>query len=677
MLKLPATTSQQEIIACRGGLDLLTPTLSLKPGVCKQSVNFDCSITGGYSRIKGYERFDGRPNPSDATFATLDIDITGAIVAGDTITGASSGATGVVIYVDDPLVVFTKAVGAFTLGENVEVSAVVQGSIDNLSGTYTGVDFLAQMQNLAADEYRADIGAVPGTGPVRGVLYLGDTVYAFRDADPATTMLVYEKTPSGWVAVPLLKSVEFNTGTAEYVDGDTLTQGGASATVERVCLESGTWGAGTAQGRLILSGITGGPFAAGACAGGGVAALVGAETQIELQPGLFIEFDIGAVGAERRAYGANGGDFAFEFDGAILAPIVTGNTDDTPEHVMVHSSHLFLSFGNSLQHSGIGTPYDWTTTAGAGEFKVDGLVTALKRQPGDQSTATAAVFHENGSQTLYGKSEADFGLVSYEDNAGAKAKTAQVLGQQLYVLDDRGVMGAATAQSFGNFSATALTMPIRPFIQTRRNIATGSVVNREKSQYRVFFSDGYGLYLTLGGNKMLGAMPVKFPAVVRCISSGESPDGTEVSYFGSDDGWVYRLDAGTSFDGDDIEAAFTLSYANQGAARRNKRYRKATLEVQGESFCRFNLASDLSYGSVEREQNYVGVLTDVLLSQSFWDSMTWDEFIWDGRLLNPVECELQGSGENIGFTIASVSDYYDSFTINSIIVTYSPRRQMR
>ena len=89
MLRLPATTSVDQIVKLAGGLDLLTPTLSLKDGYAREMRNFECSITGGYSRIAGYERHDGRPNPSDATFLSITCNITGSIVVGDTLYGVT------------------------------------------------------------------------------------------------------------------------------------------------------------------------------------------------------------------------------------------------------------------------------------------------------------------------------------------------------------------------------------------------------------------------------------------------------------------------------------------------------------------------------------------------------------------------------------------------------------
>jgi len=300
----------------------------------------------------------------------------------------------------------------------------------------------------------------------------------------------------------------------------------------------------------------------------------------------------------------------------------------------------------------------------------------MKRLPGDQTTGAAAICHEMGSQILYGSSEADFQLNSFEDSAGAKARSGQRLGA-LFVLDDTGVLALTATLNFGNFVANTLTLNIRPFLQARRNLATASLVNREKGQYRLFFSDGAGLYITLVNGKLVGAMPVQFPDVVRCACAAESPDGTETAFFGSDDGWVYRLDAGTSFDGDAIDWDLTLVPANQRTPRQNKRYRKATFEIQGDSYAEFSVAFDLAYGSTERAQQTVADDVEVLLQNSYWDSFTWDLFTWDGRVLAPSEVSIDGSGENIATRITGLSAAFEPFTINSQILTYSPRGRKR
>jgi hypothetical protein len=46
-----------------GGLDLTTPDLRLQPGALRDCLNYECGQFGGYTRIQGYERFDGHASP--------------------------------------------------------------------------------------------------------------------------------------------------------------------------------------------------------------------------------------------------------------------------------------------------------------------------------------------------------------------------------------------------------------------------------------------------------------------------------------------------------------------------------------------------------------------------------------------------------------------------------------
>ena len=105
------------IVTCEGGWDQLTPILSLKPGTLKDVQNFEVVPTGGYARIGGYERFDGRPKPSNASSSVLQVaSFTNTPSVGQTLTGFSSGATGVIAYVGANYLVLTKQSLTFTNG---------------------------------------------------------------------------------------------------------------------------------------------------------------------------------------------------------------------------------------------------------------------------------------------------------------------------------------------------------------------------------------------------------------------------------------------------------------------------------------------------------------------------------------------------------------------------------
>jgi hypothetical protein len=247
---------------------------------------------------------------------------------------------------------------------------------------------------------------------------------------------------------------------------------------------------------------------------------------------------------------------------------------------------------------------------------------------------------------------------------------------QAYVLDDRGVMTLGTSLNFGNFLPASLTMNIRPFLEVRKNLATASAVSRDKGQYRVFFSDANALYLTMLNGKLLGSMPVQFTNPVTCACEGEDTDGNAATFFGSTNGFVYQLDVGTSFDGQPIPANLNLVYNSTRSPRVLKRYRKAAVELTGDSFAEIAFGYDLAYRKTSLSQAADETYENDLRS-AYWDSMTWDNFVWDGADITPSEIEVVGTAENMAIRISSVSAILQPFTVNNIIVHYTVRRGLR
>jgi hypothetical protein len=672
-----------DLIRLAGGMDQVTPTLSLKPGTVRRAANFECSITGGYTRIAGYERFDGRPAPSEARYFILSGTFIATVAIGATVTGGTSGATGKVIATPQGQLVLTRQVGIFAPGEYLTVSSVIVVTGIEIIGVAAAGLLDATYKNLAANDYRADIQAVPGSGPVCGVAYFADDVYAWRNNAGGTALAMYKSSASGWTAINLGLELRFDHGTTEIAEGTTVVGGtsGATGVVRRVLVQAGTWG-GTPQasGLLVFTSITG-TFQDNEHinVGGTKYALAnGAQSQMTWLPSGRVQAVVANFGGgqtNRKLYFCDGKNRAFEFDGTYLVPIATSMTPDVPTGIQVHKQHLFLAFGHSLQFSGLGEPYQWDPLVGAGETAMNAPITNLIVLPGDQSSGAMGVYTENDTSVLYGSSEADFKLSNFNTGTGSLRYTAQNM-DQTYALSERGVMGMGTTLNFGNFLAASLTMNIRPFIQARRNLASASVVNREKGQYRLFFSDGYGVYLTIANNNYMGAMPIQFPNPVTCTTEGGSVDGPELSYFGSTNGFVYALDAGTSFDGAAIPANITLVYNSTGSPRILKRYRRASVEMTGDSYAEFGFGYDLGYRTPKLEQPADNVYENDLRS-AFWDSFTWDNFVFDGRDLSPSEVEVTGTAENMAIRISSVSNLLKPFTVNSIIVHYTMRRGIR
>ncbi len=679
-LKTPPV--QYDLIRLNGGLDQVTPTLSLPPGFARKAANFEASITGGYTRIAGYERYDGRPSPSAALYLILVCSLTGTVAVGNTIIGQSSAATGKVIARDGDQVVITRETGTFVATEGIRVGATSVGTITTIEGVDSDGYQDAVYRNLAADDYRADITVVPGSGNILGVGIHAGIVYAWRNNIGATAAVMYKATSSGWTAVTLGKTMSFDSGVLAIPEGSTITgqSSGATAVVSRTMLESGSWAASTAAGHLILSSVTGTfTVAENIRISTTVYAHVGSvPAQITLAPNGRYETVLANFGggtANSKMYGVDGVNKAFEFDGTVFAPITTTMPTDTPTHIVVHKQHLFLSFGSSLQFSAIGDPYKWDPVLGAGEIAMNGPITNLIALPGDQSSGALAVYTRHDTSVLYGTSSANFALSTFNTGTGAMPYTAQNMDQS-YVLDDRGIVSLGTSLNFGNFTPATLTMTLRPFLINRINLATGSTLSREKGQYRVFFSDGTALYMTILNGKLLGTMPVELLDPVLCTVEGETSNGSAVQYFGSDNGMVYQLDKGTSFDGDAIAANFNLVYNSTKSPRVLKRYRHASVEMTGDYYAQIQFGYDLAYRSQYLSQA-LDETHDADLRSSYWDDMIWDNFVWDGSDVSPSEIGITGTAQNMSIRISSNSDLLQPFTVNSIIIHYTLRRGLR
>ncbi|MFA6204469.1 MAG: hypothetical protein WC710_14925 [Gallionella sp.] len=685
-MNLPNVPVQTDYFALGGGLDLETPPIVMKPGVLREGLNVECSVNGGYDRSGQYERFDGQAAPTAAVFEQLPATITGSWAWGNTITGVTSGETASIVSSNATGFIITKSTGAFTATENLQISAVTVAvcTATNYTGGNATALLGAQYQNLSADVYRALITAIPGSGNVLGVWMLGDVLYGFRNNAGGTACDIYKSSAAGWVQVTLFNEISFTAGAVAIpAEGATLTQGAVTATLKRVVQTTGTgtFASGNAAGRFIITNPSGGNFAAGAATltGGVTCTLSGAQTAIALTAGGRYEFENsnmgGATGATRM-YGCSGVNRAFEFDGTVYVPITTGMATDTPLHLKIHKNHLFLSFGASVQHSGTSFPYLWNPVYGAAEISMGETVSAFDSQIGTAQGGALLIFTRNTAKMLYGSSSLDWQLVTVQEEAGAIPYTIQHLSQTT-VLDDRGITQFGQSQAYGNFESATISKNIRRWMIQQKSKVVASMICREKNQYRLFFSDGYALYVTFAANKLMGMVPQLFPSAATCCCSQEWSSGDERMFFGDASGYVYELDSGTSFDGANISWYANLSYSNKRSPGTLKRWRSALPEIAGTAYSEFTFGYSLDYGDSKKLQPSNSSGTLEFGGGGIWDEFIWDEFIWDGNTLSPGRFSIGGSSENISLMFSGDSDYIEPFSITGVVMQYTPRRRSR
>ena len=692
--RISGSTVQAKYFPFEGGEILSDPALSQSPGSLLYGKNYEVYPEGGYRRIDGYERFDGKTKPSESLYWILEFNAgTTATVDTNVITGATSSATGELIvdsvvesgsYAGNDAVgymVVALLTGTFSVGENIQVSAstvAVVKSVANVLGATT--DALDTTYTRAAIERaRSKIGTVTGSGAIRGVWTYGGSTYCFRNNAGGTECKMYKSSTSGWTAVDLGQYIKFNNGVATVSEGDTITGtiSGATGVVRREAIKTGTFGASDAEGLYILTGITG-TFQVGDAlqvSGSPRSAATSVVTTIALSPGgkyEFVNYNFGGSTATHRMYWADGINPAFEFDGTYAVPLLTGMTLDTPKHIAAHKKHLFLSFQKgSLQHSSIGDPYGWSVVTGASEIGTGGEITGLQVMIGD----ALAIFNRNRIYILYGTSSSDWNLKNFSANSGAAEYTIQNITDTMF-LDDRGVTHMQAVNAYGDFLMNSISKKIKPIIEAKKGLSINSVGVKSKGQYRLFFNDGTGIYATFAGNKLAGFLRVDLGKVVYAICSAEDALGDEVLFFGSDDGYVYQLDKGTSFDGGEIEAILRFSYYHYDTPTRDKRFRKIQFEMSANSDVEIKFQPDFSYADPDVPEARTRDLS-IDGSGGYWNIAYWNDFNWSGQIISTAEDNLDGIGTNMGLLILSEATYEQPHTLQGATVHYSPRRIRR
>ncbi len=685
---------QTDYFALSGGLNLVSPALEIPPGMLIDSINFEPSIYGGYKRMKGIERFDGRTRPSTASYyvMTTVITVAGSIVAGDTVVGATSAATAVVLQVNGTTeLIVTRLTGTF-VAETLNVLGAGKGTVSAtaIDGATTPL-LHATYKSLAANSYRSLIAAVPGSGVVRGVKYYNGSLYAFRNNAGGTACVMHKSTTSGWSAVVFGREIQFTTAVGQINEGDTVTglTSGATAVVKRALLRTGTWTV-SGVGTLVFDSVTGAFQSGEALRVGGVTKATSStvDTAITLLPGGRFQLEnnnFSGTLSTYRMYGVDGVNTLFEFDGTRLVPIRTGNSPDAPKYLAIWRNMILIGIASSVQFSGIGQPYSYTALTGAAEIALGELCTGLLPQQGDANTGAVAVFTETKTYVIYGTSTADLNMVLQAPDAGAQPFTAQNIGFAYY-LDTKGVVQITSTQAYGNFEMATITRLIQPLIDAKRGLATASCIVRSGNQYRLFFSDGTGiiLYITQKSNPSgvatatAAAVPFDYGTTryMNAIDSVVDDDGIERIFGAGSDGYVYELDAGTSIDGSNITAFMLLAFNNNKTPRSRKHYKRVILQATCSGIAQVNVGYDLSYAGDESPTGMRDLQT-LIGGGGYWDSFIWDSFNWDSATVQEYKIDTPGNGRNIGLLIYSDNAIDTEYTVSSAIINYTINRLER
>ncbi len=663
-----------------GGLDVNTPYLQRNPGSLINALNYEPDPDGGYRRIRGYERYDGQPSPTDSVVVAIPVDavITPAPTLGDTLTGSDSAATGDYLDQDaDSLLVFvTNNSGTYTDNDTisgVNVTGNSQRAVQLIQNT-RAVELFRQ-----AREYnRTQILEVPGEGPVLAAYEHSNVVYAIRNNIGSTAANIYRDTPNGWQLIDLSSNfvVSFDDGQGGSDDpiaiGNIVT--GMTSNATGVVTGVGVQAADRQAGYVSLKSVTGTFQDDELLQVGGVtvATVNGAPQAINLNPDgdyKIVSHNFFGGTDTFNMYITNGQQTALQFDGESLAPIFTGLPidEDRPFDVVVHYEHLFLAYDDGLlQHSVIGEPLNWRGELDAFQFSVGADITNIII-----STRALVVTTVDNAQVIYGQSVANWEKAFITQKAIGVKGTGQYLARPL-ILDRAGVIALDQIDTFGNFQDAIVSENVRSLINNLFVNVTSSMIDKYNNHYILFSSTGENLLTGFSRNQFIGFFPINFGRVVKYSSSHED----RMFFTDTVGGYVYLMRKGTSFDGQPIESIFQSSYAFQGQPQRKKRYRRVTISLK--SFLpTLSLSFTFSFSKGDARVRSSTFTETTLGGGGRWDLDNWGEFFWDGQDVPEIRSDIDGVGTDISTLLYSNSSEMDSFVIEDITIEYSPRALKR
>ena len=681
MATLPARNV--EIVNLNGGIDLSSTFLNVDPGAARDLLNYEPALGGGYGRIKGYERTDGRPAPSAAVYYTVGVADASGISIGNTLTGDTSGATSKVVIKSGNVLGVTALASAYTLSETANGTTITATEV---LGGISDPTADATWQLAAEDYYRALIGALPGDGPALYAFQYGSERFGFRS--DAGAVKLYRSTATGWTLVAYRHVLFFDTGVmaSEIVEGTLITGATSTATgtVLRFIKNAGSYGS-TASGYMVVNILTGSFLDNEEIKVLGVTKCTadGNSNAITMSPGgkfQHVAHNFYGSTSTKRIYGCDGVNPAWEFDGNVLCPIYYPAPDpdpawNAPKFIAAHKTFLFIAFATGqVAHSSPGTPLIFSGLLGAAEFGLGAEPAGMVSRSGD----VLAIYTRDMTYGLYGTSVADWNLQVISETFGAQPYTVQKAGT-VYAMDDKGIAPLERVDSYGDFESATVSRLVAPILEYYRGRVVASLTIKASNQYRLFFDDGAGLIM--GDDQYLGeSLPsfttTKYAHIPVFVSSSEDQDGNEVILFGDANGYVYQSEIGYNFDGGDIECAYRSPFMHQKSPHMRKQYARLYLDLETTAGVTLTIMTELGYATPTTPTNLASTIA-ATGGGGYWGVDNWGEFYWDAAAFNSKGISLSGTSNNISVLVYGKSNVTRPYTLQTIELHYAQRRLRR
>jgi hypothetical protein len=624
------------------------------PGTARELKNFEPSISGGYRRILGFEKYD-----PDFVPAFGEPKVNGSGQTGNTLVVAN--------LAKEP-----NEGDTFTIAGDITVYEIDTGGVSYNSTTKQAT--LTLTASLAASPAdKADVSFVQQRGLIDGVAAWDGTVIAVRSGN------IYKSTNSGFskANVPSYGTVLVNggsqTGTTLAVDGltavpqvgDTFTVAGIEKVYTVLSVPSVTGGAAT----LSISPA----LATSPADNAAVTWLCTKFTNVGKT-----RFDKYRIGTTEKIAGVAKDAFPFTYDGTTYKALTSVPDIAGAEHVVWFKNQLFFAKGDKLVFTSPYSDDDFNVANGSGIISVGNRITGLK-----VFREQLIIFSEQRINRLVGNTITDFVLQPITVNVGCVAEdTIQELGGDVIFLGPDGLRLLSATDRIGDFGLAVVSKSIQKQVTELISASTffSSVTIKEKSQYRILgYNQAINVDASLGviGTQLTlddtNAMAWAQTQGIRAYVADSDYHGmSELIVFAHSDGYVYKMESGNSFNGKDIVATFSTPYVPFDDPRLRKTFYKLFLytDPQGSVTTTVNLKLDFDdLGSIQPETITVGNVTG---NVGFYGSplAVYGVTVYGSKLKRVFDTQLIGSGFSASLQFVSIGSN-PPFSLDAATVEYA------
>jgi len=334
------------------------------------------------------------------------------------------------------------------------------------------------------------------------------------------------------------------------------------------------------------------------------------------------ERDSGRTSADKYSlerFNFDGNDKLILVDGTN-APVVFNTSLSTTDvsASSVAGASIVTSFREHMFYAGMSStpqevvfsqPFDedaFSSGSGAGSFKVDDTVVGLK-----VFRDSLFVFCENRIFKLTGSSSANFVVTPVTRDIGCiNGKTIQEFAGDLIFLGPDGLRTVAGTARIGDVELGTISSNVQSLFDENISNATAfnSIVIPEKTQYRLFFSkdagsesltEGIICVLKGGSGGQQSYEYSRIKGIKPACTDTFITAGDVLALHGGFDGYVYRQEEGSTFDGTAINGKYRspdLTFDDPGI---RKHMQKVIVNYKPESTINANLFVRYDYESSE------------------------------------------------------------------------------